>query len=78
MSPHQIPTKEFTLLTALMMSIVAISIDALLPALGIIGGEYGVTNPNQVQLIIGCICACEAFAVVGELITVKLPPSALC
>ena len=65
MSPHQIPTKEFTLLTALMMSIVAISIDALLPALGIIGGEYGVTNPNQVQLIIGCIFGGMA---VGQLI----------
>lgn len=65
MSSHPIPTKEFTLLTALMMSIVAISIDALLPALGIIGGHYGVSNPNQVQLIIGCIFGGMA---VGQLV----------
>ncbi|WP_418138935.1 hypothetical protein AB8616_08810 [Marinomonas sp. RS-M-Aa-14] len=32
-------SKEFTLLVALLMSITAISIDALLPALGIIGDE---------------------------------------
>ncbi|MCD6035924.1 MAG: Bcr/CflA family drug resistance efflux transporter [Rickettsiales bacterium] len=52
---HPIATKEFTLLMALLISIVAISIDALLPALGILGEELGVTHPNQVQLVIGCI-----------------------
>lgn len=53
--PSHISGKEFTLLTALLMSVVAISIDALLPALGILGNELGVTHPNQVQLVIGCI-----------------------
>ncbi len=57
--------KEFTVLMALLMSIVAISIDALLPALGILGKDLGVTHPNQVQLVIGCIFAGMA---VGELI----------
>ncbi len=57
--------KEFTLLMALLMSIVAISIDALLPALGILGKELGVTHPNQVQLVIGCIFGGMA---VGQLI----------
>ena len=38
--------KEFTLLMALLMSVVAISIDALLPALGFIGEEMQVSNPN--------------------------------
>ncbi len=65
MTHPPIPSKEFTLLMALLMSVVAISIDALLPALGIIGGELGVTNPNQVQLIIGFIFGGMA---IGQLI----------
>lgn len=52
---HHIATKEFTLLMALLMSIVAISIDALLPALGVIGGELGIQNANHIQLVIVCI-----------------------
>lgn len=62
---YHIPSKEFTILMAMLMSVVAISIDALLPALGIIGGELNVTHPNQVQLIIGCIFGGMA---VGQLI----------
>ncbi len=62
---HPIPSKEFTILTALMMSIVAISIDALLPALGLIGGEMRVTHENDVQLVIGFIFAGMA---IGQLI----------
>jgi DHA1 family bicyclomycin/chloramphenicol resistance-like MFS transporter len=46
---------EFVLLMAGLMSIVAISIDAMLPALGIIGGDFGVTNPNTTQLVISFI-----------------------
>lgn len=52
---HHIPAKEFTLLMALLMSIVAISIDAMLPALGIIGHEFTLSRPNDAQLIISCI-----------------------
>ncbi len=47
------------------MSIVAISIDALLPALGMVGQEFALTHPNQVQLVIGFIFAGLAL---GELI----------
>ena len=47
--------KEFTLLMALLMSVVAISIDALLPALAMIGGELGVADINRTQLVISCI-----------------------
>ena len=65
MSTPAISAKEFTLLMALLMSIVAISIDALLPALGMIGGELGVVHPNQVQLIIIFIFAGEA---IGQLV----------
>jgi DHA1 family bicyclomycin/chloramphenicol resistance-like MFS transporter len=56
---------EFTILMALLMSIVAISIDALLPALGIIGESFGITHPNQVQYVIGFLFLGMA---VGELI----------
>ncbi len=62
---HPIPSKEFTILMAFLMSIVAISIDALLPALGVIGGELQVSNPNQVQLLIGFIFGGMA---IGQLI----------
>lgn len=64
-SHHPIPSKEFALLMALLMSVVAISIDALLPALGVIGSEITATNPNQMQLLIGGIFAGMA---VGQLI----------
>lgn len=37
------------------MSIVAISIDAMLPALGVMGPDLNVTHPNQAQLIISLI-----------------------
>ena len=48
-------SKEFTLLVALLMSITAISIDALLPALGIIGNELGAATANQPQLLISML-----------------------
>ncbi|KZN13707.1 multidrug effflux MFS transporter [Marinomonas sp. TW1] len=47
--------KEFTILVALLMSIVAISIDALLPALGIIGNDLGAVTANQPQLLISML-----------------------
>ena len=62
---HHIPSKEFIALMALMMSIVAISIDALLPALGLIGTEMKVVHENDVQLVIGFIFAGMA---IGQLI----------
>lgn len=52
--------KEFTILVAALMSIVAISIDALLPALGIIGKELGITDPNQPQYLISMLFLGEA------------------
>ena len=48
-------SKEFTLLVALLMSITAISIDALLPALGIIGNELNAATANQPQLLISML-----------------------
>ncbi|GGY77711.1 Bcr/CflA family drug resistance efflux transporter [Cellvibrio zantedeschiae] len=51
----KISSLEFTILVALMMSIVAISIDALLPALGIIRTEIQMAYENQVQLVISAL-----------------------
>lgn len=51
----RISSGEFTLLVALMMSIVAISIDALLPALGFIGQEINLSHPNQIQYVISAL-----------------------
>lgn len=52
--------KEFTVLVAALMSIVAISIDALLPALGMIGKDLAITDPNQPQYLISMLFLGEA------------------
>ncbi|WP_420843506.1 multidrug effflux MFS transporter [Kiloniella majae] len=46
---------EFIALMAFLMSLVALSIDAVMPALPLLGQELAVTNPNDVQLVIGII-----------------------
>ncbi len=48
-------TREFTILMASLMSVVAISIDAFLPALGIVGQDLKLQNPNHAQYLIGFI-----------------------
>ena len=55
MSRHTISTTEFTILIALLMSIIAISIDALLPALGVIRHDLTILEDNKAQLIISAI-----------------------
>lgn len=55
MQKQKMSAKEFTALTAVLMSIVAISIDALLPALGMITQDLQMENPNKVQLLIGAL-----------------------
>lgn len=45
-------TKEFTILMAFLMSIVAITIDAMLPALGVISHDLKVINPNHAQYLV--------------------------
>lgn len=44
--------KEFILLVALLTALVAMSIDTMLPAIGQIAAQFGVTEPNQRQYII--------------------------
>lgn len=47
------PSREFTLMMAAMMAAVALSIDALLPSLGVIAQELQVANRNHTQFLIG-------------------------
>jgi len=46
---------EFIALMALLMSLVALSIDAMLPALGEIGAEMGVASENGTQLVVSAL-----------------------
>lgn len=46
---------EFIALMAMMMSLTALAIDAMLPALSIIGVDLGVKNPNDNQLTISAL-----------------------
>ncbi len=54
-TPSRISAQEFTLLVALLMSIVAMSIDALLPALGFISSDIPLEHANQAQYIISAL-----------------------
>lgn len=51
-SARQMGDREFIVLTALMMSLVALSIDMMLPALPLIGTDLGVVNDNDRQMIL--------------------------
>lgn len=50
-----LPFSEFVTLMALMMSMVALSIDAMLPALPDIGRDLGAADANDVQLVVALI-----------------------
>lgn len=56
---------EFVALCALLMSLVAMAIDAMLPALGHIAGDLGVSDTNDVQLVISTIFMGLAVAQLG-------------
>ena len=47
--------KEFTTFVATLMAIVALSIDALLPAFGFIAQDLMVADPNKVQLVVSAL-----------------------
>lgn len=49
------PFSEFVCLMAIMISIVALSIDSMLPALSYIGEDLKVKNPNNVQYILSAL-----------------------
>jgi len=50
---RQIGNREFVVLMAMLQALQALAIDAMLPALGVISSDLGVTNPNHRQLIVG-------------------------
>ena len=54
-SPAKLGFGEFVALMALMMSLVAMSIDSMLPALADIGNDLGVARENDNQLIVTMI-----------------------
>ncbi|MEM7567626.1 MAG: hypothetical protein AAF321_10395, partial [Pseudomonadota bacterium] len=43
---------EFVCLMAMMVSIVALSTDIMLPALGLIGEDLGLADPNAIQFVV--------------------------
>ena len=49
------PLGEFVALMALMISLVALSIDAMLPALPAIGGDLGVAHENDAQMVVSAL-----------------------
>ena len=51
----RLPFGEFVILMAMMSSLIALSIDAMLPALTQIGQDLGVANSNDTQLIVSMI-----------------------
>jgi len=57
----EISTNEFVVLMAVFMSLVALSIDAMLPAFGQIRESFQLENPNDVQLLISSVFFGMAF-----------------
>lgn len=64
-SLKKLATFEFVALMAMLMSLTALAIDAILPALQIIRTEYLVQNPNEAQHLISSVFAGLVF---GQLI----------
>lgn len=58
-TPHPAPSpkREFVVLVALMMSMTALAIDAVLPAFDMIRADIPMANPNQAQLLISLLFA---------------------
>ncbi len=52
---RQLPAREFTLLIAMLTALTALAIDAMLPALGEIGGDLGVVRENNRQLVLSAL-----------------------
>jgi DHA1 family bicyclomycin/chloramphenicol resistance-like MFS transporter len=53
--PSSVSSKEFIALMAMVMSLMALAIDAMLPALSAIGSSLNVLDPNDNQLIISSV-----------------------
>lgn len=53
---------EFVALMASIQALMALSIDVMLPALGRISGDLGVSDPNERQYIVGVFLICSGLA----------------
>ena len=60
-SRERMSVAEFASLVALLTSLIALSIDAMLPALPQIAADLAVGNPNDAQLVIGLFLLGNAF-----------------
>jgi DHA1 family bicyclomycin/chloramphenicol resistance-like MFS transporter len=52
-TPTRIGDKEFVALMAMLQALQALAIDAMLPALGVMSQDLGVSDANQRQLVVG-------------------------
>ncbi|MCB2072446.1 MAG: multidrug effflux MFS transporter [Novosphingobium sp.] len=53
---------EFIALMAMLMALQALAIDVMLPALGVIARDLGLSDPNDRQLLIGVFLICSGLA----------------
>ncbi|MFM2301426.1 MAG: hypothetical protein RLZZ84_1162 [Pseudomonadota bacterium] len=60
-TPSKIGEREFIVLMAMMMSLQALCIDAMLPALGEIARDLAVPDPNQRQLVVAVFLFAAGF-----------------
>lgn len=60
-TPSKIGEREFIVLMAMMMSLQALCIDAMLPALGEIARDLAVSDPNQRQLVVAVFLFAAGF-----------------
>ncbi len=58
---HVLGEKEFVALMAMLMALQALAIDGMLPAIGQIAQDLGVTDPNRRQLIVGVFLVSAGF-----------------
>ncbi len=60
--PHfRLGAKEFIAMMAMIQALQALSIDAILPALGVLASDLGSTDPNQRQLVVGLYLIASGF-----------------
>lgn len=57
--PFAMGEREFVALMALLQALQALAIDAMLPALGVMSRDLGVSDANQRQLVVGVFLICS-------------------
>lgn len=61
-APSKMGNREFVVLMAFLQALQALAIDAMLPALGVLSRDLGVTDPNERQLVVGVFLICTGVA----------------